>query len=67
MRVNEDVASIVHWAESCGLKLNSNKTQAILFGTAKYVNAIDLETLPVLEINGSTIQFSTSIKYLSSL
>ena len=64
MRVNEDVASIVHWAESCGLKLNSNKTQAILFGTTKYVNAIDLETLPVLEINGSTIRFSTSIKYL---
>ncbi|KMQ91477.1 zinc knuckle protein [Lasius niger] len=64
LKVNEDIKSIVHWAGRNGLTLNSAKTQAIIFGTARYLNAIKLDRLSEIVINGSAIQLSTSVKYL---
>lgn len=61
--INEDINSIVSWANR-SLTLNSAKTQAIIFGTARYLNAIDYERLPHININESAIQLSMQVKYL---
>ncbi|KMQ83700.1 zinc finger miz domain-containing protein 1-like protein, partial [Lasius niger] len=63
-RVNNDIVSIAQWATSRGLTLNSTKTQAIIFGTARYINSIKLDLLPAININEQAIKLSTSIKYL---
>lgn len=64
LKVNEDIKSIVHWAGCNGLTLNSAKTQVIIFGTARYINTIELDRLPAISIDGSAIQLSTYVKYL---
>ena len=62
--INDDIKSIVDWANGCELMLNPSKTQAIIFGSARYINAIGLDGLPPIEIDGSTVNFSTNVKYL---
>ena len=63
--VNEDIKSIVQWAGGCGLLLNSAKTQAILFGSARYINAIELDGFrTTIKINDSPINMSSHVKYL---
>lgn len=62
-KMNYDIGSIVQWATNQGLMLNSFKTQAIVFGTARFVNSINLDLLPAINIKEQT-KLSTSIKYL---
>lgn len=63
-KINEDIRSIVHWAEACGLTLNPAKTQAIIFGTARYINKIELDESMAIKINETAVQLSTNVKYL---
>lgn len=63
--VNEDIKSINEWTKNNGLMLNPDKTQAILFGTVRYVSFINYDGLSEIKINDSTIQFSNYVKYLS--
>lgn len=40
------------------------KTQAIVFGSARYINVINLQGLPSIRVDDVTVQFSSYIKYL---
>ncbi|XP_011707927.1 PREDICTED: uncharacterized protein LOC105462773 [Wasmannia auropunctata] len=62
--VNNDICSILQWAKNNGLLFNASKTQAIIFGSARYINSIEFERLPNIVVNKDKIQFSSSIKYL---
>src|SRR5436190_4915195 len=65
LAVNEDIKSIVQWSGENGLLLNSAKTQAILFGSARYINIIEHEGLQTtIEVNGSPINMNTHVNYL---
>lgn len=63
-RLNEDIASIEEWAASNKLILNGAKTQAMLMGTARYLNSIVQDSLPDVTVGGSAVRFSTQVKYL---
>lgn len=62
--LDEDIESIVQWTKQNGFLLNSDKTQAILFDTARYTNAIDHECLPNIMVDEVAVQFSSCVKYL---
>ena len=62
--VNTDIKAIIDWSLENGLLLNSNKTQAIIMGTARYVNAIDLCGIPTVLVEDMSIEYSTSVRYL---
>ncbi|XP_039303528.1 isoprenyl transferase-like [Solenopsis invicta] len=51
-------------AASNKLILNAAKTQAIIFGSARYINAINVTLLPNLSVGDIAIEFLTHIKYL---
>lgn len=64
LRVNEDIESIVQWSTQNGLLLNSEKTQAILIGTARYINGVKPEEHPSIKVQNAVIPFSDNVKYL---
>ena len=49
------------WMNSCCLKMNSDKTEVILFGSWKQINKC---RLTALEVCGESIPYRKSIKYL---
>lgn len=63
-RLNEDIASILNWTADNCLVLNAAKTQAIIMGTARYLNFIDYGVLPNVTVDGTTVRFSSHVKYL---
>lgn len=63
-RINEDIEAIQDWSLANDLLLNSGKTQAIIVGTSRYINAIDLTIIPKIRVNGAVLQYSTSVRYL---
>ena len=52
---------VVQWAQNCGLKINNNKTVAIIFHTGK---SNKFAHPPPLFINGNPIQYANQVKYL---
>ncbi|KAL6418784.1 hypothetical protein ACFW04_014229 [Cataglyphis niger] len=64
-KVNEHIDAILGWSNTKRFILNSDKIQAIIMGTSSFIKVIDLSTLPEIRIDGSMIQYSTSVKYLS--
>lgn len=54
-KVNKDIAHIVQWASNMGLVLNSAKTQDIIFGTARNINAIEIDGLPEIKIEDNVV------------
>lgn len=44
--------------------LNSNKTQAIILDSARYINSIDIDSLPNIKVCKANIPFSSNVKYL---
>ncbi|KMQ93522.1 reverse transcriptase [Lasius niger] len=63
-RVNDDVDAILEWAVSNKLLLNAGKTQSIIMGTSRYINAIDLAATPRITVADASIEYATHIKYL---
>lgn len=63
-RINEDVRAVCEWAVESGLRLNSAKTKAILIGTARYVNALEVAGLPPIRVNAEIIPLASSTKCL---
>ncbi|XP_011685479.1 PREDICTED: RNA-directed DNA polymerase from mobile element jockey-like [Wasmannia auropunctata] len=61
-KINADIASVVNWSASNGLILNA--AQAIIIGTARYINAMEVSQLPPIRIEGDVVQYATQIKYL---
>lgn len=63
-RVNEDIIAICDWTTANNLVLNSDKTQAIVLGTSRYINGINMEALPKIRVDRATIPYPPSVKYL---
>lgn len=62
--INDDIEAIKNWTIANRLLLNPEKTQAIIMGTSRFINSIDLSTIPAVRVNGTSLQYSTSVKYL---
>jgi len=62
--VNSDVCRIVTWASTNKLILNCEKTQAIIMGSSRHVNAIDINTLPSIKVSGVDVPYMAQVKYL---
>src|SRR6218665_926139 len=56
-RVNACIAEIDMWMSSNRLKLNSEKTQFILFGGQQQLNKVNIDSINLL---GSTVNFQSS-------
>ena len=71
-RLNEGVARLRQAAKSvsasaarASLKLNTGKTNAILFSSKKFVNKFYVDSVPCIELEGGvSIPFSNSVKSL---
>lgn len=63
-RINEDLASVAQWAQKFGLRLNPDKSQAIIMGHQRALNKIDLATVSNTKINNTTITYSKTVKNL---
>ncbi|XP_011348842.1 uncharacterized protein LOC105285967 [Ooceraea biroi] len=63
-RINEDIKRITDWAASNKLRLNASKTKAMLMGTARYINAIPIDTAPRILVLDDVIAYSKSVTYL---
>ncbi|RLU22413.1 hypothetical protein DMN91_004691, partial [Ooceraea biroi] len=63
-RVNSDVARLAAWITKNQLVLNSKKTQAMLIGSSRYINALDLDSLPRITVEADDVRYSTQVKYL---
>src|SRR5436190_13966267 len=58
--MNTDIEAITTWAYKHGLKLNETKTQAMLLGTSRLLNKLDLNSAPKLRLNGTQLEYSDS-------
>lgn len=63
-RINLDIERLVDWTRSNKLILNTAKTQSIIFGTARYLNSLDLGTIPKIAVSDVLVQYSEQVKYL---
>ena len=63
-KITEDISAISDWTKRNKLTLNINKTQAIILGSSRYINGIDFEAIPRIEIDRVVIQYSNYVKYL---
>ncbi|KMQ83966.1 rna-directed dna polymerase from mobile element jockey-like protein, partial [Lasius niger] len=62
--INDDIEAIKNWTIANRLLLNPEKTQAIIMGTSRFINSTDLSTIPAVRVNGTSLQYSTSVRYL---
>ena len=62
--IQQDATAVAQWAEENGLELNTLKTQAIIYGSELYTSQIDLNTIPLISVNTTTIPYSESVKNL---
>lgn len=62
--VNDDIEAVIEWSTTNNLMLNPEKTQTIIMGTSRYVNSIDVLSIPRIKVGTSTLQYSTSVNYL---
>lgn len=63
-KLNKDIVSISRWADSNKLLLNAQKTQAMIAGTSRYLNAIDHGLLLDIVVDGEVIRLLPHVKYL---
>lgn len=61
-KLNEDLASVCKWADNFGLTLNTGKSQAIVMGHQRLISRVNINTIPRVQINGSPINYSLSVK-----
>ncbi|KMQ86836.1 zinc finger miz domain-containing protein 1-like protein [Lasius niger] len=64
LRVNEDINAIIDWSSANNFILNPDKTQAIIMGTSRCINALELHSLPRIKVDTAEIEYSSSVKYL---
>lgn len=63
-KLNLDLKAISEWARCHGLKINPNKSQAILIGTQKLVNSVNIDLIPNISLNDTVIALSKTVKNL---
>lgn len=59
-----DAIAIPKWAEENRLKLNTRKTDAMIFGSGSCLNALSKLPLPLNSVIGTPIPFAESLKSL---
>lgn len=64
IKINDDINNVVGWSTANYLLLNPDKTQAIIIGTSRYINSIDLQAIPRIRVGDAVIEYSKTIKYL---
>lgn len=64
IKVNEDIVSINDWALHNVMQLNAIKTQAIILGSARYINALDHDSIAKIVVGEIEIPYSSSVDYL---
>lgn len=62
--VNSDVQIINQWMQNHGMQLNPDKTQTIIIGSRSNLGKIDMNDVPKIVVNGTHINYSSSVKYL---
>ncbi|XP_029171149.1 uncharacterized protein LOC114940599 [Nylanderia fulva] len=62
--INDDIDAVLLWSTTNGLILNADKTQAIIMGTSRYINALYNSALPEIRVDGHAVQYLSSVKYL---
>ncbi|KAK2575265.1 hypothetical protein KPH14_001072 [Odynerus spinipes] len=60
----EDINNVASWVSGQGLLLNSSKTKAMILGSARYINALDLSSVRHISVDGVDITFSSLVKNL---
>jgi len=66
-KINEDIKSITRWADDLGLLLNDAKTKAMIVGTSRYVNSINLAEILPVRVHDTELPYSRSVEYLGKI
>ena len=62
--INEDLNNVYKWLCVSKMKLNTEKTKGIIFGTKHMLNHLDINMLPDIKINNETIYLVKEMRYL---
>ena len=65
--INKDLSAVSRWSTSHALILHPLKSQTIIIGSQRLLNAVNFETLQPVEINGTAVPFSRVVKDLGIL
>ncbi|CAD6241417.1 GSCOCG00002744001-RA-CDS, partial [Cotesia congregata] len=61
--LNEEIAIILKWCIINGLKLNPNKTKAVIFGSAQKLADVQCEVIPNIVVNDTIVDYCKSVNY----
>lgn len=64
-RVNDDIVNIISWSQRNRLIFNADKTKSMIMNTRRFLNAINLNSLPRIIVDGVPVNFSNNVKYLN--
>ena len=62
--LNSDLVAVNSWAESFGLLVNPDKSQAIIIGSSRLRSKIDWKAVPDIEYSGVKIQYCDKVRNL---
>jgi Reverse transcriptase (RNA-dependent DNA polymerase) len=62
--INDILADIVKWSEKQGLKLNPNKSQAMIIGSERTYKKLDLTQIPKVSLDGVELEYCDKVKNL---
>jgi hypothetical protein len=60
--VNDILAGIVNWSAKQGLKLNPNKSQAMIIGSERAHMKLDFTQIPKVALDGVTLEYCDKVK-----
>ena len=63
-KINYDLQLIKKWSDDNFIRLNPDKSQAILIGNPKLLCSVKRIDLPQIKLNGTAIQFKNTVKNL---
>ena len=63
-KVQRDAEAISSWVKDNQITLNSTKTKAIIIGSSKFINKINYDILPRIEIDNVTVHYSNVVRNL---
>ena len=62
--MNRDIDLIRTWAFKHGLNLNETKTHVMLVGTSRLLGRLNFTTVPKLQLNNNTLDYTEKVKNL---
>lgn len=64
VKLQKDIHAVARYAIDNKLKLNLTKTKIMILGSPTYVNAIDVNTLPVISVGHTVVPFVSHVRNL---